>query len=135
MNQGTTDNPSATSTHAGRHGCLTAYLVFIIIVNSAAALVYLFGREWLQRNRPQMPEWAFWLLAICEVISVISAIALLRWKRWGFWLLVVSVIAGVGINFSIGLGSQGILGAVLGIAILYALLHIGGERKAWPRLQ
>jgi Phage integrase, N-terminal SAM-like domain len=48
---------------------------------------------------------------------------------------VLSAIAGVGINFSIGLGPQGIFGAVLGIAILYAVLHIGGERKAWPRLQ
>jgi hypothetical protein len=80
-------------------------------------------------------EWAFWLLAICGVSNVISAIALLRWKRWGFWLFVVSTIAALAINFSIGLGPQGIFAAVLGIAILYAVLHIGGERKAWPRLQ
>jgi predicted MFS family arabinose efflux permease len=133
MNEGTADNPNATSTQIGRHGCLTTYLVFVIIVNSAVALVYLFGREWLQRNGPQTPEWAFWLLAICGVSNVISAIALLRWKRWGFWLFVVSTIAALAINFSIGLGPQGIFAAVLGIAILYAVLHIGGERKAWPR--
>jgi len=135
MNEGTAGNPKATSTQSGRHGCLTTYLVFVIIVNSAVALVYLFGREWLQRNGPQTPEWAFWLLAICGLSNVISAIALLRWKRWGFWLFVVSTITALAINFSIGLGPQGIFGAVLGIAILYAVLHIGGERKAWPRLQ
>jgi predicted MFS family arabinose efflux permease len=136
MNEGIADNPKATSTQAGRHGCLTTYLVFVIIVNSAVALVYLFGREWLQRNGPQTPEWAFWLLSICGVSNVISAIALLRWKRWGFWLFVLSTIAALAINFSIGLGRQGIFGtAVLGIAVLYAVLQIGGERKAWPRLQ
>jgi multisubunit Na+/H+ antiporter MnhB subunit len=135
MNEGLAENPSATSTQAGRHGCLTTYLVFVIIANSALALMYLFGAEWLQRNGPKTPEWAFWVLAICGVINVISAVALLRWKRWGFWLFVISAIAGVGINFSIGLGPQGIFGAVLGVAILYAVLHIGGERKAWPRLQ
>jgi hypothetical protein len=135
MNEGTADNPSATSIQVGRHGCLTTYLVFIIIINSALALTYLFGAEWLQRNGPKTPQWAFWVLAVCGVINVVSAVALLRWKRWGFWLFVLSAIAGVGINFSIGLGPQGIFGAVLGIAILYAVLHIGGERKAWPRLQ
>jgi predicted MFS family arabinose efflux permease len=135
MNQGTAENPSATAAHAGRHGCLTTYLVFVIIVNSGVFLTYLFGTEWLQRNGPKTPEWAFWLLAICGVTNVISAVALLRWKRWGFWLFVISTIAALGINFLIGLGPQAIFGAVLGIAILYAVLHIGGERKAWPRLQ
>jgi hypothetical protein len=133
MNEGITDKPSATS-QAGRHGCLTTYLVFVIIANSALALVYLFGAEGLQRNGPKTPDWAFWALAICGIINVISAVALLRWKRWGFWLFAVSAIAGVGINFSIGVGPQGIFGAVLGLALLYAVLHIGGERKAWPRL-
>jgi hypothetical protein len=134
MNETGSDNPSATSSPGGRHGCLTTYLVFLIIVNSAMALMYLFASEWLRRNGAETPDWAFWVLATAGVVNVISAVALLRWKRWGFWLFVASAVVGVAVNVSIGL-PQGIFGAVLGIALLYGVLHIGKERKAWPRLQ
>ncbi|HJY53778.1 MAG TPA: hypothetical protein VKD89_07125 [Candidatus Udaeobacter sp.] len=135
MDEDAINNPSDTPVGSGRHGCLTTYLVFVIIVNSAIAPMYLFGTEWLRRNGLRTPDWALWALAICGVINVISAIALLRWKRWGFWFFVVSTLAGVAVNFSIGLGPQGLFGAVFGIAILYGVLHIGKERKAWPRLR
>jgi len=135
MDKHSIDNPSDAPVGTRRHGCLTTYLVFIIIVNSAVVLMYLFGAEWLRRNGARIPDWAFWALAIAGVINVISAIALLRWRRWGFWLFVVSAFAGVAVNFSIGLGPQGLFAAVFGIAILYGVLHIGKERKAWPRLR
>ncbi|HEX8076408.1 MAG TPA: hypothetical protein VF511_01230 [Chthoniobacterales bacterium] len=134
MNEASNDLAKERSSGSDRHGCLTTYLVFVIIVNSAMALMYLFGAEWLRRNGAKTPDWAFWALALAGVINVISAVALLRWKRWGFWLFVVSAIAGVAVNLSIGL-PQGIFGAVVGIAILYGVLHIGKERKAWPRLR
>lgn len=134
MNENANPNLDAASSQSKRHGCLTTYLVFVIIVNSAMALMYLFGTEWLRQNGATSPDWAFWALAIAGIVNVISAVMLLRWRRWGFWLFVLSAIAGVAVNLSIGL-PQGIVGAVLGIAILYGVLHIGGERKAWPRLQ
>ena len=134
MNEAANDNPSAISRETGRHGCLTTYLVFVIIVNSAMALMYVSGSEWLRRNGATTPDWAFWALATAGVVNVISAVALLRWKRWGFWLFVASAVAGLTVNLLIGL-PQGIFGAVVGIAVLYAVLHIGKERKAWPRLQ
>jgi hypothetical protein len=134
MNESSNENRTTTSSQPKRHGCLTTYLVFVIIINSAMALVYLFGSAWLRRNGANTPDWAFWILAIAGVINVTSAVALLRWRRWGFWLFVVSAIVGVAVNLSIRL-PQGIFGAVFGIAILYGVLQIGGERKAWLRLQ
>ena len=135
MNEVASDSPSSPPASNNRHGCLTTYLVFAIIINSALSLMYLFGGEWLRRNGANTPNWAFWALAGCGVVNVISAVALLRWKRWGFWLLIASAIASLIINVSIGLGPQGAFGAIFGIAILYGVLHIGKERKAWPRLR
>lgn len=134
MNEPAHDDAGAGARETGRHGCLTTYLVFVVIVNSAMTLMYLFGSEWLRRNGAKTPDWAFWTLAIGGVVNVISAVGLLRWKRWGFWLFVASAVAGFAVNLSIGL-TQGIFGAVVGIAVLYAVLHIGKERKAWPRLR
>jgi hypothetical protein len=135
MNEDAIDNPTMTSTQNERHGCLTTYLVFVIVVNSAMALIYLFGAEWLRRNGPKTPDWAFWALAICGLINVVSAVVLFKLRRWGFWLFIASAIAGVAVNLSIGLGPQGIFGAILGVAVLYGVLHIGKEKKAWPRLR
>ena len=41
-----------------RHGCLTAYLVFMIIANSATGLVYLLASEAIRTAMPNMPVWA-----------------------------------------------------------------------------
>ena len=135
MTENTADTPNTPPVPTQRHGCLTTYLVFVIIINSALSLTYLLGADWLRRNGPNTPDWAFWALAILGVVNVISAVALLRWRRWGFWAFVASALAGLVINISIGLGLQGVFGAAFGVAILYGVLHIGDERKAWPRLQ
>ncbi|MEO7966752.1 MAG: hypothetical protein ABIT38_22870 [Gemmatimonadaceae bacterium] len=134
MTEASSENANDAPMPIGRHGCLTTYLVFVIIVNAALCLVYLFGSGALRRRGVSTPDWAFWALAICGVANVVSAIALLRWQRWGFWAFVASAIVGIAINLSIGLGPQGVVGALVGIAILYGVLHIGKERKAWPRL-
>ena len=133
-NESGSDNPNPTPSPSDRHGCVTTYLVFVIIINSAMALLYLFASEWLRRNGANTPDWALWALAGAGVVNVVSAVALLRWKRWGFWLSVASAVAGMVVNVTIGL-PQGIIGAIFGIAVLYGVLHIGKEQKAWPRLQ
>jgi hypothetical protein len=120
---------------AGRHGCLTTYLIFVIIVNALMAVVYLFGAEAIRRTGANIPDWAFWGLAACGLVNVVSAFALLRLRRWGFWAFVATAVATVAINSSIGLAMQGAIAALLGIAILFGVLHIGKENKAWPRLR
>ncbi|CAN5606095.1 hypothetical protein BH18VER1_BH18VER1_06780 [soil metagenome] len=134
MTESTDDKPTSQPATSPRHGCLATYLVFVIIVNAAVCFLYLFGSELMRGRGSRMPAWAFWALALCGVINVVSAIALLRWRRWGFWAFVASAIAGVAVNVSIGLGPQGAVGAGVGVVILYGVLHIGKEKKAWPRL-
>ncbi len=135
MNEINPDVPTPPPEPIGRHGCLTAYLIFIIIVNSALAFTYLLGSGWIQGQGAPVPYWAFWALASLGLVNVVAAVGLLRWKRWGFWLFVASALASVVINLSIGLGIQGLLGSIFGILVLYAVLQLGQERKAWPRLQ
>lgn len=135
MNEINPENPDASPPATGRHGCLTAYLIFIIIVNSALAITYLLGSRWIQIQGTSIPDWAFWALALGGVINVVAAVALLQWKRWGFWAFVASALWSVGINLSVGLGLAGLFGSLFGILVLYGVLQIGQERKAWHRLQ
>lgn len=113
-----------------RHGCLTAYLVFMIVANSAVSLVYLLAGS----NLPQMPYWSFPVLAALGVFNVICAVALFKWKRWGFWGFVASGLCAAIVNILIGLKPASVVGGLLGIAVLYGVLHLGKGNKGWPQL-
>jgi hypothetical protein len=73
------------------------------------------------------------LVLLFAVADIIFVVALFRWQRWGFYGYVVTnvIVAALGLSFGYG---KSILGLV-GIAILYLALNIGGDRKAWPRLK
>ena len=125
-----------------RHGCLTAWLIFMIIANSVAGLANLyFGIHpnvysdlTAQQGIKPISGLTFIILAILGVFNIICAIALLRWKKWGFYgILGTSVVACI-INFSIGINIFSALAGFSGVAILYGVLNIGGENKAWGRL-
>ena len=129
--QYTTNQPPAQKQ---RHGCLTAYLVFMIVANSASTLVYLVGSEAIRRNTPNMPAWAFPVLIVLGIFNLVCAIALFRWKKWGFWGFVASAVIAFAVNLSIGIAPGFALVGLLGLAILYGVLHIGKERKGWSQL-
>lgn len=117
-----------------RHGCLTAYLVLAIIANSATALLYVFGAEAVKRSTPNLPGWAFPVLIPLVLFNLACAIALLRWKKWGFWGLVASAVVTLGVNLTIGFGFSSVIVGVVGVLLLYGVLHIGKDNKGWPQL-
>ena len=117
-----------------RHGCLTAYLVFAIIANSATALLYLFGAGAIKRGTPGIPDWAFPVLIVLVLFNLACAIALLRWKKWGFWGLVASAVVTSRYKLDNRLGLSSAIVGFLGVILLYGILHIGKENKGWPQL-
>jgi DNA-directed RNA polymerase subunit RPC12/RpoP len=68
---------SQMSEQKERHGCLTAYLICAIIVNSAVALWYVFGGLAVFGIGA--------ILIVAGIFNVVCFIALLKWKKWGFW--------------------------------------------------
>lgn len=117
-----------------RHGCLTAWLVLMIIANAGTAFMYLLGSAAIKQNFPSAPGWAFPVLAVMGIANVVCAVALFQWKKWGFFGLLATSIVIFVINLMVGLNIvQAILG-LTGFAILYGVLHIGKERKGWTQL-
>jgi hypothetical protein len=118
-----------------RHGCLTAWLVLMIVINAATALIYLFGSGMISESLPSSPGWLFPVLAVASIFNVICAVVLFKWKKWGFYGFVVTSVVAFVINLMIGINpAQAFLGLV-GLAILYGVLQIGGERKGWAQLE
>lgn len=118
-----------------RHGCLTAWLISMIVANSATALMYLLGAETIRGSFPNAPGWAFPVLIVFSLFNLVCAIALFQWKKWGFWGFCGSSIVAVVVNLSIGLNPAFVFLGLLGVLLLYGVLHIGKENKGWPQLE
>ena len=89
-----------------RHGCVTAWLILVIIGNSVTALVYLFANELITQNLPiEIPNSMMIALAILGIGNVIFAIMLLKWKKTGFWGFIVTSILAMIINLIIAIRS------------------------------
>ncbi len=118
-----------------RHGCLTAFLVVGVIANSLAAFMNLFGSATIRQSFPGAPGWAFPVLGIAGVFNLVCLIALFQWKKWGFYGAAASGLVAFAVNLAVGLNIvQAILGLV-GIAVLYGVLQIGGDQNGWVQLE
>ena len=118
-----------------RHGCLTAWLILMIVANSLSALMYIFAKNLIMNAVPSTPGWTFPVYAVLGIVNVICAIALTRWKKWGFYGFVATTIAGLVINILIQVEVRQIVFGLLGIVILFGVLQIGKENKGWPQLE
>ena len=118
-----------------RHGCLTAWLIFMIVTNALASLTYLFGGSLITQTTPSIPGWAIWGFAFFSILNVAFAIALFTWKKWGFWGFCVSGVFAFFLNIFSGINILSAVFGFVGIAILYGVLQIGEQNKGWPQLE
>ncbi len=119
-----------------RHGCVTAWLVFMLIANTMSALMYLFGTQIIQDAFPGEPSSGLvYALAFVAVINIVAAVLLFQYKRIGFFLFIGTSLAAVVLNVMIGISMiQAVMG-LAGIAILYGILQIPqGRKSTWQHL-
>ncbi|MEM8809372.1 MAG: hypothetical protein AAGF01_25400 [Cyanobacteria bacterium P01_G01_bin.38] len=126
-----------------QHGCLTAWLILMIVANSIGALSNLFfairpgvyADIVAVQGLAPVSAAAFLLFVLMSVFNVVCAIALMRWQKWGFYGFIASSVAAFVMNLAVGVNiAQAALG-LIGLGILYGVLNIGGENRAWPRLE
>lgn len=117
-----------------RHGCLTAYLIVMIVVNSGTSLLYFFCGDLVRSSNPNMPSWALPVLGIFGIFNLACSIALFKFKKWGFYGFAISAVIVACINISIGFNIGSVISGLVGVAVLYGVLYIGKENKGWPQL-
>ena len=117
-----------------RHGCLTVYLGFMIFINAGMSLLYFLAGGALG-EAGDLPGWALPVLGLFGLVNVACAVGLFLWKRWGFYGFCASAGIVFVINLAIGLGVGSSVMGLVGIAVLYGVLQIGGEGKGWDQLE
>ena len=117
-----------------KHGCLTALMAFICLVSLVSAPIQLLAFLANPETTPA-PRWVYFSLAVINITKLVSAYAILSWKKWGFWLFTLICFFNLGISLISGSAiGNGIFGVILA-AILFGVLQIGGDKKAWNQLE
>ena len=126
-----------TPNNKKRHGCVTAWLILMILVNSLGALANLFAGEVISRSiSGNISDLEIVLLGILGVANVFFSILLLQWKRIGFWGFILTAITAFGINMSVGMEIFQSISGLIGIVILLAILQIKRNNvSAWNNLE
>ena len=120
-----------------RHGCVTAFLIIMIIVNSIVALMYFLFNNFISQNSPNhaSPE-TLYLLGIGSVLNVFCALLLIKWKKWGFWGYIITALFAFIINICIGHGFLQSLSGLIGLVVLFGVLQIKKkEVSAWDNME
>jgi hypothetical protein len=118
-----------------RHGCLTALLIFMLFMNSVSFLFYIFLPGRVLAGFPQAPSWIIYPLAAGCAFNVFLTVSLFRWKKWAFYAFCAVASIMFFVNLSIGVHPLHAISGLLGPALLYGVLQIGGADKGWPHLK
>jgi len=120
-----------------RHGCVTAWLILMIIVNSLIAVVYLFASDTIAGALPgDVSTLMIIILGIIGIGNVIFSVLLLQWKKFAFWGFVITSVCTFFINLSIDLGIGQSLFGLVSIAVFYGILQIKKDNvTAWENLE
>jgi len=100
-----------------RGGCITAFLIFMFIINPLLALYYIFAGDTVRDTFPDLPGWAIPVLVLFCLINLGLAIAIWNWKKIGIYGIWVSAAIILVVNLSIGLpplqSFMGLLGPLI----------------------
>jgi hypothetical protein len=118
-----------------RLGCLTAWLVLMILANAFALVSVPLRFGSIKQLIPDAPDWMIWPTFFLPVLNIVFAIALLNWKKWGFFGVLGTSLVAFALNIYLGIGIPYAVAGFAGVAILFALLRIGGEQSGWSQLE
>lgn len=119
-----------------RHGCLTAWLIMMILANLLTAVgSALVAAGAVQEMKPNFPAWILWFVAFMALLNIVFVIALFGWKKWGFFGFAGSSIIAFGLNLYLGVAIGQAVAGLFGIVLLYLVMQIGGDRKGWTQLE
>jgi hypothetical protein len=129
-----TINNSLNLPERKRHGFTTFWLIFSIISFVLSGSIYLFFPKIIAQTYNTTSN-LIMIFGIFSIIGVVGNIFLLCWKKIGFWIIVgVSIVSFV-LNLVIGLNIGQSLFGLIGVAIMWGVLHIQKNGKnTWEQL-
>ena len=115
-----------------RHGCLTAWLIYLIIAYSISTLIHFFNTD----AENKIPENMHLTYGALEILGIVFSVMIFNWVKLGFYgILIISIV----LSLLQAMYGQGILSAsfiFLCLLILFLLLQIKKANiSGWNNLE
>jgi hypothetical protein len=119
---------TAAATEKKRGGCLSALLIFNLIVSPLSGLVLILGSSTM-RDVLGIPYKVIMLTGILAIVSFVCVIGVWKWKRWGVYGWIGLALLTFLVNTIAGAPANGLAGLV-GIGLLLLLI-----RPVWHQME
>jgi len=106
-----------------RHGCVTAWLIIMLVSNAIVSLVYFLMANGLMHGS-KLSSVTLMALTLIGMLNVTFSIMLLSWKKIAFYGFGIIGVFTFLLNISVGISPLGSLFGLAGVAILYGILQI-----------
>jgi hypothetical protein len=117
-----------------RHGFTSFWLIFSLISFVIGGSIYLFSPALITQYY-KVSSNLIMLYGIVSILGVVGNILLLCWKKIGFWVFIGISIVSLLLNILIGMNIGQILFGLIGIAVMWGVLHIRKNGKTtWEQL-
>jgi hypothetical protein len=125
------DSTNKSPVKKQRHGCLTTWLIFIIVVSTAASIFTMVADDNILGG-----DYPRTLMVLLGLLNIGSCILLLNWKKIGYWGSVLSSVSAFVINLSLGESVASSVVGFGGLIILTAVLFIKTDDiSGWDNLE
>jgi len=120
-----------------RHGCLTAWLILMMIGNALSALIYFaINPKLLEPQGIIMTKEQMILLACLGIINLSFAVGLWFWKKWAFYGFAVSGFLMFLTNLNMGTDIVSASLGLVGVLLLFSVLQMKkGKTSGWENLE
>lgn len=120
-----------------RHGCLTAWLIMMMIGNALGSLAYLIlePKALLEHGLTLTKEQMI-LMAVLGFINLSFAIGIWFWKKWAFYGFAISGFLMFLTNLNMGADVVSSALGMAGVLLLFSILQMKqGETSGWENLE
>jgi uncharacterized membrane protein (DUF2068 family) len=121
-----------------RHGCLTAWLILMMIGNALVSLVYFFidPKLFPKGTAIELNKTTTILLGLLSLINLIFAIGLWFWKKWAFYGFAMTAGLMFFTNLNMGVDVLSSSTSFIGIMLLFYVLQIRQNGiSGWENLE
>jgi hypothetical protein len=118
-----------------RHGFVTFWLVLGVIFGPILGIMCFISPQFFAQSYPNATYSSIMIMGLITMVGTIANILILCWKKIGLWLLFAVYGVSFLISISMGVNIGYILSSLVGIAIVYGILHIRKNGKTtWEQL-
>ena len=125
----TAPNSSDSMVNNSRGGCLSVFLIAVMIINPLTSLSYIVLAPRIAQALPYFPTWALPVLIGLGLANFIFAVAVWKWKKWGVYGFAAVSLVALAINLNLHVAGVFKYLGLLGPVVLIILV-----RPQWKRM-